>query len=207
MALIPNSGAPSSTLSQKTPRTKNSRTTTSSADNWGLLLVSSGDTNSSSYTKLLKDIRAWLLRFYASRLPLDHIEDAVQETLIAMHEKRHSYDAGRPFKPWLIGIAAHKRVDQLRVSARRAEVELPLDIEDDRNGETMTSGIALSQLLTTLNPAQREVIHLVKIEGFTVEEASVKTGQSISLVKINIHRGLAKASQTAKRSPAPAPTK
>ena len=177
--------------------------TKSASENWGILLVSGGDTNSSCYTKLLRDIRAWLMRFYASRLPFDYIEDAVQETLLAIHERRHSYDSERPFKPWLIGIAAHKKIDQIRLLTRRAEVELPLDIKDERNEDVMINGVALSQLLKTLSKAQREVIYLVKVEGLTIEEASVKTGQSLSLVKINIHRGLAKASQVAKRSPAP----
>jgi RNA polymerase sigma-70 factor (ECF subfamily) len=58
----------------------------------------------------------------------------------------------------------------------------------------------LSQLLTTLKPAQREAIQLVKIKGFTVKEASLKTGQSVSFVKVNIHRGLAKAAQEARRA-------
>jgi len=163
-----------------------------------MLLASSGDIGASDYTRLLTDIRAWLMRFFTARLPVGYIEDAVQETLIAVHERRHSYDSRRPFMPWLIGIAAHKRIDHLRVSARRAEVELPTDLQDGGNEEAVASGITLSQLLTALNPAQREVIHLVKIKGFTIEEASLRTGQSVSLVKINIHRGLAKAAQAAR---------
>jgi len=172
----------------------------SSFENWGTLLASVSDAGSTDYTRALKDIRAWLMRFYASRLPLAYIEDAVQETLLAVHERRHSYDADRPFKPWLIGIAAHKQVDHLRASTRRAEVELPLDLQDGNNEGAMTSGIMLSQLMATLKPAQQEAIHLVKIKGFTVEEASIRTGQSISLVKINIHRGLAKVAEVAKRT-------
>ena len=114
-----------------------------------------------------------------------------------MHERRHSYDVERPFKPWLIGIAVHKQVDQLRTLTRRAEVELPLDVEDERNEEVALCRVALSQLLMTLSDAQRDAIHLVKLEGLTIEEASLKTGQSMSLVKINIHRGLAKAARVA----------
>jgi RNA polymerase sigma-70 factor (ECF subfamily) len=168
---------------------------------WGVLLASASDIGSTGYTRLLADIRAWLMRFFAARLPAAQIEDAVQETLIAVHERRHSYDVGRPFMPWLIGIAAHKRADHLRVSARRAEVELPADLRDGGNEEAVTSGITLSRLLTGLNPAQRDVIHLVKIRGFTIEEASMRTGQSISLVKVNIHRGLTKAAQAARGNP------
>jgi len=106
-----------------------------------------------------------------------------------------------------MAIAAHKWVDHLRTWARRAEVELPLDLEDAGNEETVTTGIMLSQLLTGLKPAQREAIQLVKVRGFTVEEASMRTGQSVSLVKINIHRGLAKAAQVANLVSLPIPPK
>jgi RNA polymerase sigma-70 factor (ECF subfamily) len=45
-------------------------------------------------------------------------------------------------------------------------------------------------LLDTLKPAQSRVIRLVKLQGFSIEEASKATGQSAALVKVNIHRGL-----------------
>jgi DNA-directed RNA polymerase specialized sigma24 family protein len=48
----------------------------------------------------------------------------------------------------------------------------------------------LDELLSHLKPAQATVIRLVKLEGFTIEEAAQMTGQSTSLVKVNIHRGL-----------------
>jgi len=54
------------------------------------------------------------------------------------------------------------------------------------------SATILDVLLGGLKPAQSEVIRLVKIQGYSVEEAAVRTGQSVSLVKVNIHRGLAR---------------
>jgi len=54
----------------------------------------------------------------------------------------------------------------------------------------VTSAAVLDQLLGTLKPAQSEAIRLVKIYGLSIEETSVRTGQSESLVKVNIHRGL-----------------
>jgi RNA polymerase sigma-70 factor (ECF subfamily) len=90
---------------------------------------------------------------------------------------------------------------------RRAEVELSVDLQDAGNEEAVTGGIDLAKLLTALKPAQQEVIHLVKIRGLSIEEASMKTGQSVSLVKINIHRGLMKAVMAARDDPALAAAK
>jgi RNA polymerase sigma-70 factor (ECF subfamily) len=51
--------------------------------------------------------------------------------------------------------------------------------------------------LSQLKPAQSEVIKLVKLEGLSIEEAAKRTGQSASLVKVNMHRGLARLSHIA----------
>ena len=69
---------------------------------------------------------------------------------------------------------------------------MPLDddLAAPSDETTVTSAWSLERLLGTLKPSQAEVICLVKLEGRSVEEASQATGQSISLVKVNIHRGL-----------------
>lgn len=56
--------------------------------------------------------------------------------------------------------------------------------------EAVTTARSLEVLLGQLKPAQSHVIQMVKIEGLTIEEAAARTGQSMSLVKVNIHRGL-----------------
>ena len=58
------------------------------------------------------------------------------------------------------------------------------------HGDTVIAGSTFQQLLAELKPPQAEAIRLVKLEGYSVEEASRATGQSVSLVKVNIHRGL-----------------
>jgi len=61
----------------------------------------------------------------------------------------------------------------------------------------VTSATVLTALLATLKPAQADVIRLVKLMGFSIEEAAARTSQSESLVKVNIHRGLAKLAAAA----------
>jgi RNA polymerase sigma-70 factor (ECF subfamily) len=117
-------------------------------------------------------------------------EDAVQDVLLAIHEKRHTYDPARPFGPWLAAIARYKWIDRLR--SLKAEASEPLDeamgVPDHE--DAVVAGSTFKQLLAALKPPQAEAIRLVKLEGYSVEEASRATGQSTSLVKVNIHRGL-----------------
>jgi RNA polymerase sigma factor (sigma-70 family) len=161
-------------------------------DEWGAMMAGAQRGDSRAYRRLLGEIAPWLKRFYARRLPPAHVDDAVQDTLIAVHEKRHTYDPSRPFRPWLAAVARYKWVDRLRAMARSRTEELPAEIAVGDHGEGVTSAIVLEKLLTRLKPAQQEAIRLVKLLGHSVEETSAITGQSVSLVKVNIHRGLAR---------------
>ena len=159
-------------------------------DEWGLLMAAAQNGNAASYRRLLDDVRRWLNRFYARRLPPVFVEDAVQDTLIAVHEKRHTYDPERPFKPWLAAVARYKWIDRLRSMGRSATEELPEDVAVGDHESSVTSAVVLGRLLAALKPAQAAAIRLVRLEGFSIEEASARTGQSCALVKVNVHRGL-----------------
>jgi DNA-directed RNA polymerase specialized sigma24 family protein len=65
--------------------------------------------------------------------------------------------------------------------------------------EAVSSARSLEILLGQLKPAQSNVIRLVKIEGLSIEEAAARTGQTISLVKVNIHRGLRRLASMVQR--------
>ncbi|PZN93273.1 MAG: RNA polymerase subunit sigma-24 [Alphaproteobacteria bacterium] len=142
------------------------------------------------YRRLLAELRPWLLRYFARRLPPSAVEDAVQDTLVAIHAKRHTWDPARPFGPWLAGIARYKWIDRLRNAGRHAADVLPDTLSTPDHETAVTSAAALRGLMATLKPAQAEVIRLVKIDGLSIEEAAARTGQSVALVKVNIHRGL-----------------
>lgn len=168
-------------------------------DEWGQLMAAAQEGHAAAYRRLLDEVRQWLCRFYARRLPPSLVDDAAQDTLIAIHEKRHTYDPERPFRPWLTAIARYKWIDRLRSMGRAVTEELPEDIPMDGHESAVTSSLALSRLMAELKPAQAEAIRLVKIEGYSVEEASAKTGQSGSLIKVNIHRGLARLTAIVQR--------
>jgi RNA polymerase sigma-70 factor (ECF subfamily) len=161
-------------------------------DQWGELMVAGQQGHGGAYRRLLSEIDPWLHRYYARRLPEAMVDDAVQETLIAVHNKRHTFTPGRPFRPWLTAIARYKWIDRLRAMRREATDELDEDIGVEGHESRVTSAIVLEDLLGRLKPAQALAIRLVKLQGFSIEEAATVTGQSESLVKVNIHRGLGK---------------
>ncbi len=166
---------------------------------WGGLMVAAQSGDAGAYRTLLGEVGLWLRRYYHHRLPPAQLEDAIQDTLLALHEKRHTYDPARPFPPWLAAIARYKWIDRLRAMKGSATEALTDDIAVGDHGEAVSSSLSLDRLLGELKPAQAEVIRLVKLQGLSVVEASQRTGQTVSLVKVNIHRGLGRLSALVQR--------
>jgi RNA polymerase sigma factor (sigma-70 family) len=171
-----------------------------SDSDWGTLMAAAQSGNAAVYRRLLTEISPWLRGYYARRLPPAMVDDAVQDTLLAIHEKRHTYDPSRPFGPWLAAIARYKWIDRLRALRAAPTEALSEDIAVADHEAAVLSASSLERLLQELKPAQSEVIRLVKLQGFSVEEAAARTGQSVSLVKVNIHRGLGRLAAVVRRT-------
>lgn len=154
-------------------------------------MVAAQNGHGGAYKRLLGELSEWLTRYFQRRLPPGDVDDAAQETLLAVHRRRHTYDPQYPLVAWLAAIAKHKWVDQLRGLARRPADELPDDIATGDHEASVVSSSVLASLLDQLRPAQAQAILLVKLQGYSIEDASGQTGLSPSAVKMNIHRGLA----------------
>lgn len=151
-------------------------------------LAQAGDKQ--AYSVLLRECARWLSRYMARRIPPDQLSDLVQETLLSLHAKRASYDPARPFLPWLAAIARYRWVDHLRRVYRADIVEQDEAASEAAEEDVIVARISLERLLERLPPGQAEAIALVKIEGQSIIEASAQSGQSVPLIKVNIHRGL-----------------
>jgi RNA polymerase sigma-70 factor (ECF subfamily) len=159
-------------------------------DRWNGLMNAAQRGDERAYALLLREVRVWLSRYFHRRLPADAADDATQEALLAIHVHRQGYATSDPMRPWLKTIARFKWIDQLRSQLRR-----PGSLEDEEvpvedHGSATRAAILLDLLLADAKPAQETVIRLVKLRGESIEEASRISGQSPSLVKVNIHRGL-----------------
>ena len=151
--------------------------------------------DASAYRELLGALAGRLQVYFARRLfgDMASAQDLTQETLMAVHHKRATYDPERPFTPWLYAIARYKLADHWRRTPHTVELSdmalanlvspLPgADAEADRDD--------LERLLGLLSTQQAESIRLTKILGLSVEEAGARLGLSAANVKVSVHRGL-----------------
>lgn len=145
-----------------------------------------------AYAGLLKACQKWLLNYFRRKVPPEQIDDLVQETLLSVHRKIATYDASRPFYPWLAAISRYRFVDHLRSAYRNARHSSldGVEVEVDSGEDSVAARMSLERLFAALPEGQQTVIELVKIKGLSVREASQASGQSETLVKVNIHRGL-----------------
>jgi RNA polymerase sigma-70 factor (ECF subfamily) len=149
-----------------------------------------------AYHAFLEALSAHLRAYFRRRLfnLADEVEDLVQETLLAVHNQRHTYDASQPLTAWLHAIAKYKLVDLLRRRAGRERLTDPLDEAPDlfaaADHEAAEARRDLSGLLDKLPERQRQPIVCMKIEGLSVLETARITGMSESAVKVGVHRGL-----------------
>ena len=152
--------------------------------------------DSAAYHAFLKELSAHLrafLRRRLARLP-DEVEDLVQETLLAVHNQRHTYEPDQPLTAWVHAIARYKLVDLLRRRSGREAMNDPLDDElalfATSDAEAADARRDLAKLLERLPERQRLPIQYMKLEGLSVIETARATGMSASAVKVGVHRGL-----------------
>jgi RNA polymerase sigma-70 factor (ECF subfamily) len=162
----------------------------STDDRWNRLMAAGQRGDERAYGQLMREVSLWLSRYFHKRLPPAAAEDATQEALLAIHVHKQSYDTSDPMRPWLKTIARFKWIDQLRGHLRAPDSLEDMEVPVEDHGARTRAAILLDLLLGEANPAQAQVIRLVKLRGASVEEASRISGQSPSLVKVNIHRGL-----------------
>ncbi|MCB1538482.1 MAG: sigma-70 family RNA polymerase sigma factor [Rhodospirillales bacterium] len=164
----------------------------------------SGDAG--AYRRLLaasaRVVRAYLAARMTGPARAD-LEDVVQETLLNVHTKFHSYDQSLPYVPWLRTIAHHKLVDHWR--RRRFSGTVPLD---DGAAETLAAPesdvaasnatLTLERYLAALNAKQRRVVELARIAGKSMADIAQEMDISVADAKVTLHRALRKLAQTAR---------
>ena len=137
---------------------------------------------------LTTELRAYV-RARAGDVPW--VDDVVQETLLLIHDARHTYDTQRSFAAWFYAIARHRLIDEFRRAARRRAREVMTDLLPEPVSVVPDPGERerLEQALAQLPRRQRQVITAMKFEGDSVREVAVRTGMTESAVKVTAHRG------------------
>jgi RNA polymerase sigma-70 factor (ECF subfamily) len=162
------------------------------------LMIAGLDGDVFAHRTLLERLSAQLRGYFKGQLhrfgrgPVE-AEDLVQEVLIAVHTRRHTYDRSQPFTPWMYAIARYKFLDYVR-HTKGAITDLAIeDVQEmaahDDNSR-VESSLDLDRLLADISPKARQAIQYVKLDGLSVSEAATRSGMSESAVKVSVHRGL-----------------
>jgi RNA polymerase sigma-70 factor (ECF subfamily) len=160
------------------------------------LLVSACAGDDPSYLLFLQESAACLRGYFRKRLPsfLEDVEDLVQETLLAVHNCRYSYDGRGPLTGWLYAIARYKMADWYRGRATAEDFTIPFEDESvivcESDTEAIDAKIDIHEMLVALPDRLRIPIMYVKLQGLSIADTAKLTGMSESAVKIGIHRGL-----------------
>ena len=146
------------------------------------------------YEELLTRVAVLVRAFVRRRVgDVPWVDDVVQEALIALHRARHTFDASRPFVPWMYAIAQNRLVDSLRVQRRRLLRELRPDAAPEPGRRALQERDALltdvRRAVSGLPDKQRRVIELLKFEELSVREVAARLGMSEANVKVTAHRG------------------
>jgi len=146
-----------------------------------------------AYTEFLRQAACLVRGFTRTRIVRGGIdpEDIVQETLLAIHMKRHTWRDDGPVLPWLYAIARYKLVDAFRRRGRRVEIEI------DEIADTLAAPEAESvsdrevhRALASLAPGQRSVVAAITVDGRSIGETAQDLGMSETAVRVALHRGL-----------------
>lgn len=161
------------------------------------MLLRALDGDQAAYHRFLTELGSLLRGFVQRQLArlnrTDHdVDDIVQEALLAVHGRRHTYDREVPVTAWAHAIARYKLIDFLRSTEYRAQ-NLPLDEAEELIGEDGTRTqivFDVRRVISSLPDRLRTSTELTKIEGLTAAEAAARTGMSEAAIKVNVHRAL-----------------
>ncbi len=146
-----------------------------------------------AYARLLEALVPRLRAFFRRRMAGrdDDIEDLLQETLIALHTRRMTYDPARNFTGWLYAIARYKMIDHFRRQGRTVPIDgLEDDLSIDSFEDEVSAGLDTEALLSTIPDKQARAIRATRIDGLSTAEAAQREGMGESDVKVSTHRGL-----------------
>lgn len=124
-------------------------------------------------------------------------EELFQEVFLAVWLKRTQYEVGRPFKPWLYGIALNRcRVEFRRRSAQLASLDGvpdPADRELSPSDAVAASERAalISAAVQRLPERQRTVVMLRVWHGMAYAEIAAIMDTTEGTVRAHMHHALA----------------
>ncbi len=165
---------------------------------WSECMCRAQDGDRGAYERLMVELASAIEGYLRARFredcASDFFEDCVQESLIAIHRARHTYDPRRSFRPWLFTIVRHKAIDFLRRERVRRHTA-PVEGNEEHAGVAAgpvdpSHGLDGATLLGGLEPKYQEALVLTKLHGYSLDEAAARVGVSVPAMKSRVHRAI-----------------
>ncbi|MGZ3409399.1 MAG: RNA polymerase sigma factor [Xanthobacteraceae bacterium] len=153
-----------------------------------------------AYTTLLRECVPFIRSVASRRVPVDRIDDVVQDALLTIHRARRTYDSRYSLSAWLHTIADRRAIDISRRITREArrEIHAPLLYEqhadealDPARAEDQSDAVfRVRSAVATLPAGQREAVQRLVLDEQSLNAAAQKTGRSEGALKVNLHRAI-----------------
>jgi RNA polymerase sigma-70 factor (ECF subfamily) len=166
-------------------------------EEWAVLMRAAMAGDEAAYRAFLKGITPSIragARRNLSRYGLDPAdgEDVVQDTLLAVHLKRQTWDQSRPIGPWISAIARNKLIDLMRRRGRAIKVPIE-EVEGNLAAEEATAsldGYEVGRMLENLNEKQRLVVRSLAVEGASVRQTAERLNMTETAIRVTLHRAV-----------------
>jgi RNA polymerase sigma factor (sigma-70 family) len=147
-----------------------------------------------SFLSMVAPIIRGVARARGGGLGAEACEDIVQETLLAIHQKRHTWRADAPVRPWLYAIVRHKVVDAFRARGRRVHLQIEdfADVLPAEAGPDPTERSDVERLIARLDARSARIVRAIGLDGASVADVSAALDMSEVAVRVALHRGLKK---------------
>ena len=181
---------------------------------WTALMLSAQDGDKVAYRNLLLGITPYVRAIARRYLGAgEDVEDAVQEVLMVVHGIRHTFERGRPFKPWLGTIASRRCIDLLRRRSHRARHEMAdmVDADDHVHGGPGPEDAlvrdqqsrAVRSAVDALPLRQRDAVSMLRLQELSLNESSAHSKQTVGALKVACHRAIGSLQRTLGRKKDP----
>ncbi len=168
---------------------------TQASDPWATLLRAANAGDARAYARFLQAITPVLRGIVRNKgrvLGEAVCEEVVQDVLLAVHLKRHTWRSDAPLRPWLYAIARYKVVDAFR--ARGTRIDLPIDdFADDlaaHSGPDPTEAADMQKMIAMLDPRAQAIVRKVGLDGVSIAETGQDLGMKEGAVRVALHRAL-----------------
>ena len=163
---------------------------------WADLFRRANRGDQSAYVQFLTEVTPVLRGIIIARNAgqSNETEDIVQNTLIAIHEKRHTWRESDPVTAWVYAIARYKTIDVWRKNGRHQTVAFDGE-EHNIKDETVTDPTIprdLTTLLGRLDGTSATIVKEIKLDGFSATETGARLGMTAGAVRVALHRAMAR---------------